>query len=60
MISAPGRETSITALRTDAGRELARAIGSANPQWWPPFAASYHQLRARSRGRVQDQPGNDA
>jgi 5'-deoxynucleotidase YfbR-like HD superfamily hydrolase len=48
------KETSVTALRTDAGRELARAIGATSPQWWAPFAASYHELRAASRGRAQD------
>lgn len=46
------KETSLTALRTDAGRELARAIGTTNPQWWAAFAASYHELRASSRGRA--------
>jgi putative hydrolases of HD superfamily len=48
------RETSLAALRTDAGRELARAIGSTNPQWWSPFAASYHELRAESRGHARE------
>ncbi len=48
------KETSLTALRTDSGRELARALGSASPQWWAAFAASYHELRAGSRGRAQD------
>ena len=51
------RETSIAALRTDAGRELARAIGSADPRWWAPFAASYHELRASTRGRADGQDG---
>jgi putative hydrolase of HD superfamily len=50
------RETSITALRTDAGRELARAIGTTSPQWWAAFAASYHELRATSRGRTAAEP----
>jgi 5'-deoxynucleotidase YfbR-like HD superfamily hydrolase len=45
------RETSVTALRTHAGKELARAIAAGDPQWWAPFAASYHELRAGSRGR---------
>jgi putative hydrolases of HD superfamily len=48
------RDTSLAALRTDAGRELARAIGSADPRWWSAFAASYHELRASSRGRASD------
>jgi putative hydrolases of HD superfamily len=47
------KETSLAALRTNSGRELARAIGSTDPQWWSAFAASYHELRAGSRGRAQ-------
>jgi putative hydrolase of HD superfamily len=53
----PWRETSLAALRTDAGRQLAQAIGSADPHgWWSAFAASYAELRAstraaRSKGR---------
>lgn len=48
------RETSIAALRTDAGRQLARAIGSADPDgWWSAFAASYHELRASAQERAQ-------
>ena len=47
------RETSLAALRTDAGRQLAQAIGAADPQWWSPFAASYHELRASTRARGQ-------
>ncbi len=53
--TAAWRETSITALRTDAGRELARAIGASSPQWWSAFAASYHELRASTRGHAPDQ-----
>ena len=49
------KDTSLAALRTDAGRELARAIGSADPQWWSAFAASYHELRASSRGHAREQ-----
>jgi len=45
----PWRETSLAALRTDAGRQLAQAIGSADSRWWAPFAASYHELRASTR-----------
>jgi hypothetical protein len=47
------KETSLTALRTDEGRELARAIGSTSPQWWGAFARSYHELRAATRARRQ-------
>lgn len=49
----PWKDTSLAALRTNAGRELARAIGSTSPQWWAPFAASYHELRASTRARRQ-------
>ena len=51
--AAAWRETSLTALRTDAGRQLAQAIGAADPQWWAPFAASYHELRASTRAHAQ-------
>lgn len=47
------KETSLAALRTNSGRELARAIGSTDPRWWSAFAASYHELRAGSRGRTR-------
>jgi len=53
------RGTSLTALRTEAGRELARAIGSTDPQWWSAFARSYHELRASSRGRVTSAGAED-
>lgn len=44
------QETSIDALRTDSGRQLAQAISSADPHtWWSAFAASYAELRAGSR-----------
>lgn len=49
----PWRETSLAALRTDAGRQLAQAIGSADSQWWAPFAASYHELRASTRAHAE-------
>jgi putative hydrolase of HD superfamily len=46
------RQTSIDALRTESAKQLARAINSADPaEWWATFAASYHELRASSRGR---------
>lgn len=55
--TAAWRETSLTALRTDAGRHLAQAIGSADPHaWWSAFAASYAELRATSRERGRPQP----
>lgn len=44
------RDTSLAALRTDAGKRLAQAIGLTDPRWWAPFAASYHELRASTRG----------
>jgi len=56
--AAAWRETSLAALRTDSGRQLAQAIGSADPHgWWSAFAASYGELRASSRGRGRRQPG---
>jgi len=52
----PWRETSLAALRTDAGRQLAQAIGSADPNgWWAPFAASYAELRASTRASVHQE-----
>jgi 5'-deoxynucleotidase YfbR-like HD superfamily hydrolase len=45
----PWRETSLAALRTDAGRQLAQAIGAADSRWWSAFAASYAELRASTR-----------
>jgi putative hydrolases of HD superfamily len=47
----PWKETSLSALRTDAGRQLAQAIGAADPRWWSAFAASYHELRASAGAR---------
>jgi putative hydrolase of HD superfamily len=56
----PWQDTSLTALRTDAGRQLARAIMAADPHgWWSNFAASYHELRASSRGRSRKKPAPD-
>jgi putative hydrolase of HD superfamily len=51
------KETSLSALRTDAGRQLAQAIGAADPQWWSAFAASYHELRASGRARPRTGKG---
>jgi putative hydrolases of HD superfamily len=47
----PWRETSLAALRTKTGQQLAQAIGQANARWWSAFAASYHELRATAQGR---------
>jgi putative hydrolase of HD superfamily len=47
----PWKETSLSALRTDAGRQLAQAVGAGDPRWWSAFAASYHELRASTRVR---------
>lgn len=51
------KDTSLSALRTDPGKELARAIGATDPQWWGAFARSYHELRASTRGRAQGHSG---
>ncbi len=51
----PWQDTSIDALRTDSAKRLAQAITSGDPNaWWSTFAASYHELRAATRG---DAPG---
>ena len=56
--AAAWRETSLAALRTDAGRQLAQAIGSADPHgWWSAFAASYNELRASTIERARKQLG---
>jgi len=55
----PWRETSVTALRTPAGQQLAQAISAANPAWWAPFAASYHELRASAQGRSRGESTAD-
>ncbi len=52
--TAPWQETSIGALRTESGRQLAEAIISADPHhWWSAFAASYRELRAGSQDRTR-------
>lgn len=57
----PWRETSLAALRTDAGRQLAQAIGAADAHgWWAPFAASYAELRASTRASGRKQPARPA
>lgn len=47
--AATWQENSIAALRTDAGRQLAQAIGAADSRWWAPFNASYLELHASAR-----------
>ena len=44
--TAAWQETSIAALRTQTAKQLAKAISTADPQWWAAFAASYRELRA--------------
>jgi putative hydrolase of HD superfamily len=58
--AAAWRETSLAALRTDSGRQLAQAVGSTDPHWWAAFAASYHELRASTRAHKTDGPGKRA
>lgn len=49
----PWVDTSIAALRTDAGKRLAQAIANGDPHgWWSVFAASYRELRASTRGNA--------
>ena len=56
--TAAWRESSLAALRTDSGRQLAQAIASADPHdWWSAFAASYTELRASTIERARKQPG---
>lgn len=44
------RQTSLAALRTETGKQLAQAIGATDPaDWFAPFQASYHELRASTR-----------
>jgi putative hydrolases of HD superfamily len=58
-------ETSTAALRTGSARQLAQAIGTANPHsWWSAFMTSNHQPRpsahGQPRGTGQTQPaGSD-
>lgn len=52
--AAAWHETSLAALRTDEGRQLAEAIVSADPHgWWSALAASYHELRASAQHRAR-------
>jgi 5'-deoxynucleotidase YfbR-like HD superfamily hydrolase len=56
--TAAWRETSIAALRTRSGRQLAQAISTADPHgWWSPFAASYRELRASTRAQARKREG---
>lgn len=51
------KQTSIEALRTESGKQLAQAISAADPaDWWASFAASYHELRASTRGHEPKRP----
>jgi 5'-deoxynucleotidase YfbR-like HD superfamily hydrolase len=48
----PWVETSLQALRTDAGKQLAQAIRAGKPGGWiEAFQASYHELRAEAQRR---------
>jgi putative hydrolase of HD superfamily len=48
------REASTAALRTGSARQLAQAIGSANPySWWSALIASYRELRASPPGQTR-------
>lgn len=50
--SEPWSDTSIQALRTESGKQLAQAIVAGDPHsWWSTFASSYHELRAATRAR---------
>jgi putative hydrolases of HD superfamily len=45
------RESSTAALQTDSARQLARAIGSADPHhWWAAFTASHHEPPPSAHG----------
>lgn len=51
----PWQDTSIQALRTEAGKHLAQAIVAGHPHdWWSTFASTYHELRAATRARQED------
>lgn len=54
--TAAWQESSLAALRTDSGRQLAQAIGSTDSHsWWSAFAASYRELRASTLERARRQ-----
>lgn len=51
----PWADTSIEALRTESGKQLAQAIVAGDPHgWWLTFASSYHELRAATRARQEE------
>ena len=61
----PWQDTSIQALRTESGKQLAQAIASVDPSsWWNAFASSYHELRATNRakqaGRTPAKPSGES
>jgi 5'-deoxynucleotidase YfbR-like HD superfamily hydrolase len=45
------RESALGALRTDAGRRLAEALGSADPRWWTSVVAGSAEPGNTTRGR---------
>ena len=47
------RETSLAALRTDAGKQLAQAIGAADPHGWCAFAGVLPPSCAPARARAR-------
>lgn len=52
------RQTSLAALRTDVGKQLAQAINAADPRgWFAGFQDSYHELRASTRGKQARKEG---
>lgn len=57
----PWEDTSIQALRTESGKQLAQAIVAGDPHgWWSTFASSYHELRAATRARQAAADGTTA
>lgn len=51
----PWQESSVAALKTDIGKQLAQAIEVTDPEeWWKGFAQSYRELRRTSRGSRND------
>jgi putative hydrolases of HD superfamily len=57
----PWVDTSIAALRTEAGKQLAQAIVNSDPHhWWSAFAASYAELRASTRARQREQHADNS
>jgi putative hydrolases of HD superfamily len=52
--TAAWRDSSLAALRTAAGQQLAQAIQQTSHKWWAAFDASYAALKASTRGRLED------